>query len=276
MRKNPSFLQRHSLLTYFLLAYAITWGGILLFLASIGFQFALIRMQEGLIIFGLMILGPSLSGLILTAALDGRQGLAELWQRMIRWRVGGRWYLVALLTNPVLLLLILFFLSVTVSPDYAPGFQVIGLFIGLIAGYFEEIGWTGFATPRLLDRHSPLKAGLLLGLLWALWHMLADYSGNISLMGASWPLWFISYWILPLTAYRILMTWVYANTRSVLLAQLMHASYTGWQYAFSPGASFSQNLLWQGLFALGLWALVGLVALYERRKAAGLREMGRG
>jgi hypothetical protein len=72
------------------------------------------------------------------------------------------------------------------------------------------------------------------------------------------------------------MTWVYSNTRSVWLAQLMHASYTGWQYAFSPGASFSQNLLWQGLFALSLWALVGLVALSERRKASGLREMGRG
>ena len=276
MRTKSSFLQRHSLLTYFLLAYGITWGGILLFLAFIGFEFSAIQMQEGLIIFSLMILGPSLSGLILTAGLDGRQGLGELWQRMIRWQVGGRWYLVALLTNPVLLLVILIFLSIMVSPDFAPGFQVIGVFIGLIAGYFEEIGWTGFATPRLLNKHSPLKAGLILGLLWALWHILADYSGNISAMGDNWPVWFISYWILPLTAYRILMTWVYSNTRSVLLAQLMHASYTGWQYAFSPGASFSQNLVWQGLFAAGLWALVGLVALSERRKASGLREIGRG
>ena len=63
------------------------------------------------------------------------------------------------------------------------------------------------------------------------------------------------------------MTWVYGNTRSVLVAQLMHASYTGWQYAFSPATSFDQNLVWQALFALGLWALVGLVAISERRKA---------
>jgi membrane protease YdiL (CAAX protease family) len=223
-------------------------------------------MQEGLLIFGLMILGPSLSGLLLTAALDGRAGLSDLWQRMTRWQVGGRWYAIALLTNPVLLLTILLALSVVVSPTYAPGFQVIGLFIGLVAGFFEEIGWTGFATPRLLQKNTPLKAGLILGLLWALWHMLADFSGNINLIGANWPLSFLIYWILPLTAYRILMTWVYANTRSVLLAQLMHASYTGWQFAFSPATSFSQNLLWQSLFAAGLWALVALVAFFERRR----------
>jgi membrane protease YdiL (CAAX protease family) len=266
MPTKPSFLQRHPLLSYFVLAYAITWGGILIFLVSIGFQFAAIQMQEGLIIFGLMILGPSLSGLLLTAALDGRAGLADIWQRMTRWRVGGRWYAIALLTNPVLFAAILLALSVTVSPAYAPGFQVIGLFIGLVAGFFEEIGWTGFATPRLLHKNTPLMAGLILGLLWALWHMLADFSGNINTMGANWPLSFLICWILPLTAYRILMTWVYANTRSVLIAQLMHASYTGWQFAFSPATSFSQNLLWQGLFAAGLWALVALVAVFERRR----------
>lgn len=143
---------------------------------------------------------------------------------MIRWRVGGRWYAVALLANPLLLAAILWALSALVSPAYAPGFQAIGLFIGLVAGYFEEIGWTGFATPRLLKRNTPLKAGLMLGLTWALWHMLADFSGNIHALGTSWPLSFAIYWILPLTAYRILMTWVYANTRSVLVAQLMHAA----------------------------------------------------
>jgi hypothetical protein len=92
MPTNKSFLHRHSLLSYFVLAYLITWGGILIFLASIGFEFTAIQMQEGLIIFGLMILGPCLSGLLLTALLEGRPGLGELWQRMTRWMVGGRWW----------------------------------------------------------------------------------------------------------------------------------------------------------------------------------------
>jgi membrane protease YdiL (CAAX protease family) len=187
---------------------------------------------------------------------------------MTRWRVGGRWYAIALLTNPVLLLATLLPLSLAVSSAYAPGFQPIGLFIGLVAGFFEEIGWTGFATPRLLQKNTPLKAGLVLGLLWALWHMLADYSGNINAMGSNWPLSFIIYWILPLTAYRILMTFVYANTRSVLIAQLMHASYTGWQFAFSPATSFSQNLVWQGIFAASLWAAVVIVAVFNQRLTA--------
>ena len=47
----------------------------------------------------------------------------------------------------------------------------------------------------------------------------------------------------------------------------MHASYTGWQFAFSPATSFEQSLVWHSLFAIGLWSLVGLVAIFERRKA---------
>ena len=77
MKTNQSLLQRHPLFSYFALAYAITWGGILIFLASIGFQFSAIQMQEGLIIFGLMILGPSASGLIMTAVMEGRAGLGR-------------------------------------------------------------------------------------------------------------------------------------------------------------------------------------------------------
>ena len=264
-----ALVERHPLVSYFVLAYGITWVSILVFLASRGFQFTSLQIQDASILFVIiflgMLLGPSASSLVLTAALDGRDGLRGLWSRIKRWQVGLPWYVIALLTVPVLSFVILSMLSAFVSPVYAPNFR-IGLGIaGLLAGCFEEIGWTGFATPRLLKKHPPLKAGFLLGVLWAFWHMLADFSGNISNLSLmEWIAWFVIYWILPLTAYRLLMTWVYSHTRSVLLGQLMHASYTGWLIVFTPDTP-KTDLLWEGIFAAALWILVGIVALIPQQ-----------
>jgi membrane protease YdiL (CAAX protease family) len=262
-------IERHPLVSYFAIAYGITWGAISIFLGSKGFQFTSLEVQDAsilfVIVFVAMLLGPSIAGLVLTAALDGRSGLRQLWTRMRRWRVGLPWYAVSLLTVPVLTLIIFSILDAFVSPVYAPGLRIALGIAGLLAGYFEEIGWTVFATPRLLSKHNLLKAGFFLGLLWAFWHMLADFSGNIgNLSLTQWISWFAIYWILPLTAYRILMTWVYANTQSVFLAQLMHASYTGWLIILSPATS-NTSLLWEAIFAAILWMLVGLVALNQRR-----------
>jgi uncharacterized protein len=264
MMKN--FIGRRPLATYFVLAYAITWGAIFLFLASRGFDLASIQMAEGLIIFLLMLLGPSSTSIILHAVLEGRPGLQGLLGRIIRVKAGLLWYAAALLTVPIFVLIITLTLSVLVSPIYAPSFRAIGLVVGLLAGSLEELGWTGFATPRLLKKNNPLIAGLILGLLWAGWHMLADYSSHISTMGmAAWPQWFVIYWLLPLTAYRILMTWVYSRTGSLLMAQLMHASYTGWLFTLSPSTP-DTNLLWEGIFMFCLWTLVAIVFFVNKSR----------
>ena len=264
-----TFVERHPLVSYFVIAYGITWGSILVFLATGGFQFTSLQVQDAsilfVIIFLAMLVGPSTSSLFLTAILDGRSGLQDLWLRIRHWQVGLPWYAIALLTVPVLTLVIFSVLSAFVSPVYAPNFRIVLGVAGLLAGCFEEIGWTGFATARLLNKHNPLKAGFLLGLLWAFWHMLADFSGNISgLSMTQWITWFVIYWILPLTAYRVLMTWVYSHTQSVFLGQLMHASYTGWLIVLGPDTP-KTDLLWETIFAIILWVLVGIVAFGQRR-----------
>jgi hypothetical protein len=106
---------------------------------------------------------------------------------MTHYRSHPRWYAVALLTTPALLVPILCVLSVVDDPVYLPRAQLHLFAIGLIAGAFEEIGWTGLATPRLLERTAFHSAGLTLGFIWAFWHVLADFTGNISTMGAQWP-----------------------------------------------------------------------------------------
>jgi uncharacterized protein len=184
--------------------------------------------------------------------------------RLTTLRVGWRWYAVALLTDPLLYLAILWVLSTTLSSVFKPSVHLAGLALGLMAGGFEEIGWTGFATPRLLARRSVLTAGITLGVIWALWHMLADFAGNIFTLGAAWPLVFVLFWILPLTAYRVLMTWVYSHTRSLFVAQLMHASYTGRLLTLSPATNSQQALLWQIALVVGLWCLVALVTYLDQ------------
>ena len=165
-----SWFQRLPLLGYFGLSYGISWGGILVVLAFTGFDLDTLRPLDTGLIFIVMLLGPSTAGLAMTTLLDGRRGLRELVSSLARWRVSGRWYGIALLTMPLLLFTILWLLSAFVDPAFAPGFQWPLFAIGLVAGNFEEVGWTGFATPRLLARQRPFIAGLSLGLAWALWH----------------------------------------------------------------------------------------------------------
>ena len=145
------------------------------------------------------------------------------------------------------------------APGFAPQFQWSLFGAGLVAGGFEEIGWTGFATPRLLVRQHAGMAGLWLGLVWSFWHLLVDFRYNVQALGMVWPLEFAVVYIATLTPYRILMTWVYRNTGSLLLAILMHASYTGWLLVLFPATSLTQSLSWQTAFAIMLWLAVAIV-----------------
>ena len=259
-------LQRHPLLLFFALAFGISWGPILTIMASRGFDLSPLQGVEGGLMFLAMLLGPSVSGLACTALLDGRSGLRALGRRALHWRVAGVWYAVALLTIPAILLVVLSILSVLINPMFAPRFQGWLFGLGLLAGTFVEIGWTGFATPRLLARKSLMVAGLSLGCIWALWHLLVDFRYNAGTLGAVWPLEFFITYLLALTPYRLLMTWVYSHTQSLLLAILMHASFTGSLLVLVPVVSAALGFYWQSAFAAALWAVVAVVMQKERAK----------
>ena len=103
----------------------------------------------------------------------------------------------------------------------------------------------------------------MLGLIWATWHGLADFAGNSDDLGAQWLPYFLVYWVVTLTAYRVLMTIVYTHTRSLLVAMLMHASYTGWQFTLSPGTTGQELLVWQALLAIAFVSIAALMAARE-------------
>jgi membrane protease YdiL (CAAX protease family) len=136
--------------------------------------------------FAIMLAGPTAASLALTSMFAGAAGLRALMNRMKCWRAPRVW-LAVVLVNPVVLLVVLLTLATALGPNYRPGFSAVGFLVGLVGSFFEEIGWTGFATPRLMRRFSPVATGLVLGVILALWHALPDYMGNIGQM--NFPQW---------------------------------------------------------------------------------------
>jgi membrane protease YdiL (CAAX protease family) len=253
-------IRQHRAVAYFVLTYTISWLGALLVVAP-----RLVRGEpptqlQGILMFPVMLLGPSITSITLTALLDGRTGLRQLVARMVRWRVAGQWWAVALLLPPCVLLTVLLSLRMLVSPTFTPGLFPLGVTFGLLAGYLEEIGWTGFAYPSLHPERHPWAASALLGVLWGCWHLpVIDFLGAASPHGAYWAPYALAF-IVAMTAMRMLICWVVAHTNSVLLAQLMHASSTTCLAVFSPHPiTPAQEALWYAVYAVVLWLLVAVV-----------------
>jgi membrane protease YdiL (CAAX protease family) len=258
MMTSASIWRRHPVFAYLALVYALIWGGILIVMGASGFNLKELKPLDTASIFMAMLLGPCVGGLVMLAGLDGRAGLRKLASSLIRWRVCPIWCAVAILTIQTLLLAVYWPLGAMLDPAYAPGMRWQLFAVGLVAGTFEEIGWTGFATPQLLARHRVFMAGFGLVLAWALWHVRVDFRQNFSTLGIACPLEFAVFNFAALTADRVLMTWLYANTHSLLLAVPMHACNMCWLPVLCPATSFQQGLLWQAALAFALWLIVAV------------------
>jgi len=257
-----SLIQRHPVVSYFVMTYTISWLGALLVAAPRLVQGKSLTQTQGLLMFPVLLLGPSITGITLTAVVDGRSGLRDLFARMGRWRTGIQWYALAILIPPALILIVLMIMRVALSPVYTPAIFPYGVAFGVIAGFLEEIGWTGFAFPKMRRQRSPLAASTLLGMFWGIWHApVIDFLGAAWPHGAYWAPFFLAF-IVAMMAMRVLISWVATNTDSVLLAQIMHASSTGFLATLSPHPiSPAHEALWYGVYAVALWIVVALVSL---------------
>ncbi|MEI8409714.1 MULTISPECIES: CPBP family intramembrane glutamic endopeptidase [unclassified Kribbella] len=265
-RRIVPFIRRHAVATYYALTFAISFGGFLLVLGPDGF------FATGSAIAGggaVALMGPAVAGVLLTGLVDGRRGLRRLVSRLRRWRVGARWYAVALLTGPLVMGASVFALSLA-SPDFRPdivtadnrlSIVAVGIALGLVGPFLEELGWTGYALPRLRERYGVLTTGLVMGLLWGAWHFPLfagerDPEGSVPaalLVGV-----LLLAWLPP---YRVLMVWVYDRTQSLLVAYLMHVPISTTTIILAsdatPGdATVTKALVWGAAF----WAILGVVA----------------
>lgn len=270
-RAVRSFVRRHPVATYYVVAIAISWAAILAIVGPTEF----FRLNGTSSLFPLAgiasLLGPSIAGLGLTAIVGGRAGIRDLASRLWRWDVGGRWYAVALLTAPLVMIAISLALSL-VSSAFLPailtaddklGLIAMGIGAGLLVPIFEELGWTGFVAPRLLARHGVLATGVLMGVIWGLWHYPLFSGAPIGEVPPAVMLAALLFaWLVP---YRVLMVWVYSRTESLLLAMLMHTPIVAAQYILGAD-DLSETQLLTSLLVLGaaLWGLVTAVAVADR------------
>lgn len=245
--------------SYFALTFTISWLGALAVAAPHLLRHEALPQLSRILMFPPMLLGPSIAGVVLTRIIDGKSGLRDLASRLIRAKILARWY-APLLIPPILILSVLFCLKTFVSPIYAPNFFLIGFLFGIPAGFLEEMGWMGYAFPKMRSRENALAPAILLGLLWGTWHLpVINYLGTATPHGAYWFPFFLAF-TAAMTAMRVLICWIYANTKSVLLTQFMHVSSTSSLVIFSaPRASARQEVIWYGMYALALWLVVALV-----------------
>lgn len=281
------FIKRHPVLTYFALTFTISWGGILIVIGPGGIPGTTAQIEK-LFPIALMTLlvGPSVAGILLTGLIYGREGFREFLSRLLKWRVSVRWYVVALLATPFLVTVTLLVLSLS-SPAFLPGIfttddkaslLLSGIAVGLMGGLLEELGWTGFAVPKLRLRYGVLTTGLIVGFLWGAWHFLVtfwasgDSSGALSLPLLLPPLLFYAV-LLPV--YRVLMVWVYDRTESLLVAILMHASLTA-STVFILQPQATALVTYYLVLAAVLWIFVAVVAVAKGGKLSrhpiGLKE----
>lgn len=201
-----TLLRRFPLLAYFVLAFAINWG--LVFLARYSILFAL-----------LALFGPTTAAVLVTRAVDGADGVRALLGRVVDYRVPPMWFAVAI-GLPIILTLVAVGLHMLIGGEFqlSRAGAAAWLIAFLVVG--EEIGWRGFALPRLRARMGGLAASLVLGLLWAAWHL-----ANATLPGFEFYVTAFPAFTLFVVSQTILFAWIATHTRgSLLLAWIFHAA----------------------------------------------------
>ncbi len=261
-------IKRHPVASYFILTFAISWTLGLLLVASFNGLLALPMWLHYFISFG-----PALAALLVTLIVSGRAGLADIGSRIVRWRVPHQ------ATAAVLGLIMLAALAGGMSyfingewPDLSTLGKVeylgnIGLPLAMIVwlltfGFGEEIGWRGFALHTMQkEGWSTLKAALLIGSLWALWHLPAFfYKPTFVALGVGG---FVGFSIGVISG-SILLAWLYQNTRSsILVVAVWHALFD-----LLTSAEASQGLIAATISTFVMVCALAIVAWY-RIKARG-------
>jgi hypothetical protein len=246
---------RYPLVLFFLLTFVVTWAVWVPRAASV----------EVGVLGQLWTWIPAIAAILAAALTGGRRAVRQLLAALVRWRVGWWWYALVI-AAPAVFAAVVAGAYALLGGSWAVGFPAATAGLASLAVYLvvltltdgvgEELGWRGFALPRLLQRYSALVASVVLGVLWGLWHLPLIYTEGTALFGH--PIWLL---LADIVAKSILFTWVFLRTRaSVLIAALLHATTN--LFVVSPTvASAGGDLLLPALAMAAKWLLVVVVVL---------------
>jgi membrane protease YdiL (CAAX protease family) len=267
MSRLVKLLKRYPVLAGFVLMFACTWP-IDLWAAADSHGLLSLHIPPILPLF--VGYGFVVASLIMTGVISGRAGIRALLRQFLVWRVGLPWYGVVLLGAAVIDLaaIAIHVLLGGAMPDFAQPFarQVVGPSINLwvalplffLIGVFsngEEIGWRGYALPRLQARHGALIASLIIGVIWAFWHVPKFLTAGSAQDYSFWL------YLLNTIATSILFTWVYNNTKSsLLMVTLFHAAINT-SDVFLPIIPAAIGDVRPTLIAIGLHCLAAIIVV---------------
>jgi membrane protease YdiL (CAAX protease family) len=246
-----SLIRRYPLITFFVLACALSWWPWILYSFDL--------LPNPIVGFG-----PFLAALVVLALTEGKSGVGRLVRRMVRWRVGLRWYAVALLL-PILVTLTAAALNVfllgaqpTSSVAELGGWSTflqtffLWLLIPGLSGTWEEPGFRGYALPRLQVGRSALLASLILGVLWAFWHLPFVATGE--------DIW-VDAFLFPII-WSPVYAWLFNNASgSVLIVMLFHNMNNTFSSGFVGQMFSGADSVNQAWLRLALWGVVAIVVV---------------
>jgi membrane protease YdiL (CAAX protease family) len=224
MSRLSSVVKGHPLITFFVLAYALAW----IIESPLVFLTDSVSDTQVLVVQILSSNVPSVLAIVLTAIALGRRSLRKLLGRLLIWRVNPLWYLVVFLGPAALAGGVVGLNALMGGPALSLGMPLFGVLTYLAISIFpgsalgEEIGWRGYALPRLQSRMSALSAALILAPIWGMWHLPLFVAGWLQ---GDRTLALFAAFLVSAFALSVILTWVYNSTGgSLLMVVLLHAT----------------------------------------------------
>ena len=214
MKKHIGFL-------FVLLTYIFTWS-VEIPVALNKYGYAAINISKGLQT--ICTLSPGIVALILTAIFFKKDGLRTLLKAVVKWRVKFKWYFIVTILGIALCGLSLLLFNWTYgqinNPDPAYNFLFYFILILPLSALWEEMGWRGFLLPILQEKYTPLKASIIIGIVWGLWHLPIYLAINPY---GDKTIDFFLFMFIGCFALSIISTWLYNSTKgSLLICILFH------------------------------------------------------